>query len=132
MTSSETAARRESLPRRERIGRRSDFLLAYENGTKEHGRFVVLFTRFNEFGHPRLGITVTRKVGKANVRNRLKRWTREVYRTNRTDVGLDKVSVDFVVNLKKSAADVAFQEFRSDLIRAMQKSMRRIATTPNR
>ena len=48
----------------------------YANG------YLVLYARKNRTGTNRVGITVSKKLGKANVRNRIRRRLREVYRLN--------------------------------------------------
>ena len=53
-------------------------------------------------GSGRMGITVSRKVGGAVVRNRVKRWIRECYRRRRSAF---PGTVDFVVVARPSAAD---------------------------
>lgn len=52
-----------------------------------------MYGRPNSVGHCRLGLTVTRKVGGAVRRNRVKRRLRDVFRRNqkRLDVALDLV-----------------------------------------
>ena len=54
-----------------------------------------LFARPNELAHSRLGITTTRRLGKAVIRNRARRLVREAYRTHREQIplGLDLVFV---------------------------------------
>ena len=44
--------------------------------------YLVLYTRKNRTSTNRVGITVSKKLGKANVRNRVRRRLREVYRLN--------------------------------------------------
>ena len=44
--------------------------------------FLVLYARKNRTGTNRVGITVSKKLGKANVRNRIRRRLREAYRLN--------------------------------------------------
>lgn len=44
--------------------------------------FLVLYARKNRTGTNRVGITVSKKLGKAHVRNRVRRRLREVYRLN--------------------------------------------------
>jgi ribonuclease P protein component len=113
----------EALPKKERIAKRRDFLRAYENGVKHFGRYSVVFVARNDLGHPRIGVTATRKLGKANVRNRTKRWVREIYRRNRAPLGLDGHPVDFVVNIKGSAAVAPFEDFSSDLLRTLRRAL---------
>lgn len=115
-----------ALPKRERIAKRADFLEIYEKGRKQFSRFVVVFAADNALGHPRIGITATKKLGKSNVRNRFRRWVRETYRTNRHGLGLEACSIDVVVNIKPSAASASFEEFSKDLVRALG----RLAGTP--
>ena len=44
--------------------------------------YLVLYARKNRTGENRVGITVSKKLGKAHVRNRVRRRFREVYRLN--------------------------------------------------
>lgn len=119
--SPEPARRRNDFPKADRILRRAEFVSIYENGLKRHGRFVVAFGRAGTEGRSRLGVTATRKFGKAHDRNRHKRRVREVWRTERMTAGLDHEPVDVVVNLKASAADASFADFSRDLVRVLRR-----------
>ena len=44
--------------------------------------YLVLYARKNRTGGNRVGVTVSKKLGKAHVRNRTRRRIREVYRLN--------------------------------------------------
>lgn len=55
------------------------------------------------------------------MRNRLKRWTREVYRRERRPLALDDRKLDLVVNVKPNAIDATFDDYRSDLSRALAR-----------
>ncbi len=44
--------------------------------------FLVLYARKNRTDSNRVGITVSKKLGKAHVRNRIRRRLREIYRLN--------------------------------------------------
>ena len=46
------------------------------------GPYLVLYARKNREGINRVGITVSKKLGKAHLRNRIRRRLREVYRLN--------------------------------------------------
>lgn len=75
----------------------------------------MLHVRENDAGHPRLGLTASRRVGGAVVRNRLRRRVREHYRQH---VRLDRLpAVDVVVHLKAAAAGASRRRFYRELDR---------------
>lgn len=111
----------EALPKAKRLAKRREFLRVYETGRKNFSRFTVVFVAPNGLAHSRVGVTVTRKVGKANVRNRLKRWVREIYRRQREPLALDARTVDFVVNLKPNAVTASYRDFNQDLSRLLRR-----------
>lgn len=113
--------RPEALPREKRLAKRREFLRVYETGRKFFSRYCVVFFAGNELQNSRLGVTATKKLGKANVRNRLKRWTRETYRRQRGPLDLDRPSLDIVVNVKPNAAAAAFRDYSNDLERALRR-----------
>jgi ribonuclease P protein component len=69
----------------------------YENGWRASRPCFVIFGLPNGAGHCRLGLTVTRKVGNAVIRNRAKRVLRGIFRRNRASLGH---SLDLVVNAR--------------------------------
>lgn len=121
-----TAANRgsASLSRDNRIRKRREYLETYRTGRKTFGRYVVVFGKPNGGKGPRLGITATRKLGKANQRNLRKRWTREIFRQNREETGLDALAVDLVVNIRPEAAGADFASYRTDLLRTLERAAR--------
>ena len=113
--------RSEALPKERRLAKRREFVRIYETGQKQFSRYTVLFFAANGLPHSRIGITATKKLGKANVRNRLKRWTREVYRRQREPLGIDARMLDIVVNVKTNAAAASFEDYSRDLTRALER-----------
>ena len=72
------------MKRRQRLSRSRDFEAVYRKGRSFSTRYVVVyaFPRDGEdtiAGEPRLGLAVSRKVGGAVVRNRLKRRLRAAF-----------------------------------------------------
>ena len=57
------------------------FQRLYRTSGQANG-YLVLYARKNRTSTNRVGITVSKKLGKANVRNRIRRRLREVYRLN--------------------------------------------------
>jgi ribonuclease P protein component len=117
MTGRPAAARRESLPRTERLRRRTEHLRCYRQGRRRHGDLVILYAVANEAPHPRLGITVSRKVGNSVVRHRVKRRIREIYR--RWSERSELPSMDFLVHAKPPLATASFQELQTELTRLL-------------
>lgn len=89
--------------------KRRDFEQAYEEGEKVVMPEFALFGRPNGLLHSRLGITTTRKLGKAVIRNRARRLVREAFRTHREELprGLDLVVVVRAPLLARSPGELA-------------------------
>lgn len=112
-----------SFRKEERIAKRAEFREIYESGQKHFGRHVIIFARTASTDRTRIGITATRKIGKAHDRNRLKRWVRETYRTHRASLGFDEKRLDVVINLKSSARTAMYDEFSADLVRTLRRAL---------
>lgn len=103
----------ESLRPEERLTRGGDYQRTYRQGRRRHGALWVLHWTSNGLEHPRLGITVSRKVGGAVVRVRTKRRIREIYR--RWSERGQLPPVDLVVHVKPAAASASFGEMQREL-----------------
>ena len=90
--------RRERLPRTARVRLRSEYLAIQNRGRRVTGAQLMLFARA---GAGRIGITVSRKVGGAVVRNQVKRWLRDCFRRRRDEFPGD---LDLVVVARPPAA----------------------------
>ena len=115
----------ERLSRSERLRRSTDYQRCYRQGRRRHSQLAVLHFVPNELGHPRLGITASRKVGNAVVRSRVKRRTREIFR--RWSERKKLPAVDLVVNLRPVVATASFEEMRMELERMMRSLLPREA-----
>jgi ribonuclease P protein component len=71
------------LTKADRILKRGEFIALSKSGRRvQNEDFIAVFTA-SRHGRSRLGITVTKKVGHAVKRNRIKRFAREYFRLNR-------------------------------------------------
>jgi ribonuclease P protein component len=103
-----------------RLRRRADFVQVQSTGQKLHGRHVIALARkrSSPLLAGRLGITVTKKVGNAVVRNRIKRLVREWMRLH----GWVPAGWDIVVVAKDTAArQVHPDDFAPDLTKILRQ-----------
>jgi ribonuclease P protein component len=128
------AARREAFPKALRLRRRREFVRVQTKGEKHHVRHFLVFVLAGPEGRadkstpvplvqaeaahagrlppPRVGVTVTRKVGSAVQRNRIRRWVREAFRRARTRFAS---GVEMVWVAKQTAAAGCYAEVVSDM-----------------
>jgi ribonuclease P protein component len=121
-----------------RIKRRADFLRVQEAGQRASTPHFVLLVAKREPGKPgeeggeakgklcaRLGIVVTRKVGNAVQRNRIKRVCRECFRLWPRDTPLVPDGIDLVVIAREGAHELGLAEVRDEWLRAHSTLTRR-------
>ncbi len=109
---------------RGRLSRSAEFERVYRQGRSTANRYLVLYTFPNpSTSEPRLGLSVSRKVGGAVARNRVKRLLREAF-VQCEDRLLS--GQDTVVVARPSAAELAEREglagFQSALAELIEKA----------
>lgn len=107
-----------SFSREERVRKRRRILEIYEGADKIQGSCLVLYLAENGLPHHRLGVTVSRKIGTAVIRSRVKRRLRELFRTNKNTI---LPFCDLVINAKRRAAVASYQELEKDFLRAARR-----------
>ena len=80
--------------------------------------FLVLYARKNRAGCNRVGITVSKKLGKAHIRNRTRRRIREVYRLNEEKF---QPGWDIVVVARTKAVDAPFDKLTKSYLTLARK-----------
>lgn len=81
--------------------------------------FMVLYARRNRTGRNRVGITVSKKLGKAVVRNRVRRRLREIYRLNEEKF---QPGWDIVVVARSRAVEAPFSRLMDGYLSLAKKA----------
>jgi ribonuclease P protein component len=84
-----------TYPKSHRLGGRLEFAAVFDAKVKDARGPLALYSLPNDLGHPRLGISISRRVGNAVRRNRIKRLLRDAFRAHQHDLprGYDLVFV---------------------------------------
>lgn len=88
------------------------FRAVYNGGQKFNTPFFSAFILPTETGLQRMGLTTTRKIGGAVLRNRCRRRLREIFRL-RDRTSLDGIGYDVVLNIRPTAATAEFQDIQA-------------------
>ncbi|MDF2388469.1 ribonuclease P protein component [Nostoc ellipsosporum NOK] len=102
----------------ERLLKRAEFL-AVRCGEKRRGRFfLVEVLDRGDGGSPRVGFTVTKKVGNAVVRNRVRRRLKEAVRAQAADDMMP--GNDYVIVGRDDALHAPFGQLKAELSRRLR------------
>jgi ribonuclease P protein component len=105
-----------TYPPTARLRKRPEFLRLKDSARKFASRGILVVWQDNGLAHARLGVTVSKKVGCAVIRNRVKRCVREVFRNNR----LLLPAVDLNVIARSEAATMDFHGLQQELLKAFR------------
>lgn len=95
------------------IKKDSDFSKVYQRGKSLADRNLVIYTMKNKSDKSRIGISISKKVGKAHERNRIRRCIKEAYRLNIDDKVLGGYDLVFIARI--NAADKDYRELEKSL-----------------
>ncbi|MBU0279042.1 MULTISPECIES: ribonuclease P protein component [unclassified Gemella] len=101
-----------------RIKKEKDFnRIIKEKKSFANRQFVIYYSK-NNLEHFRLGLSVSKKLGKANKRNKLKRYVRESIKEHKNLLK----NYDIIIILRKAAMDITFDEFLKSINHILTKT----------
>ncbi|MCR8643007.1 ribonuclease P protein component [Paenibacillus sp. N1-5-1-14] len=103
-----------------RLAKREDFGKVYRHGKSvANHQFVLYYFSRPRQENFRLGISASKKIGNAVVRNRMRRCIKEVIRLNKE---LLTNGYDYIVIVRKPAAEMSYQELEKSIKHVIRKA----------
>ena len=116
------------LPAAHRLVERDDFRVTVRSGRRCGSRTLVVHLAVQAPGRPvRVGFVVSKAVGNAVVRNRVKRRLRHLTREHLSDLTGLPGSLVLVVRALPAAAEASYDVLGADLARCLGKLTREVA-----
>ena len=110
------------MERKYRLKKKHEFNRVYNKGKSIANRDLVLYYYSNkQTPELRLGISVSKKVGNAVTRNRIRRLLKEVVRSLRQEIEI-KQHVDLIIIARQQAANMDYNDFMRSVKDLLNKS----------
>jgi ribonuclease P protein component len=100
------------------LNKNHEFRRLYNRGKSAGSLYVVIYSRKNGSASNRLGITVSKKIGGAVQRNKVRRRLKEIYRLN--EVNLNK-GYDVVIVARVNSKTAKYSELEASVISILKR-----------
>ena len=119
---SETNTPRLTFPQSRRMKTPAEFERCYARKRSASDGVLIVYACENDRPHPRLGCSVSRKVGGAVVRNRYKRLFREAFRLVQHDL---PTGVDFIL-IPRPGTEPTLDAVKASLVKLAKQAARKL------
>ncbi|OEF99626.1 ribonuclease P protein component [Vulcanibacillus modesticaldus] len=110
------------MQKENRLKKREDFKKVYTYGKSVANRELVLYILDNsKTERYRVGISVSKKIGNAVVRNRVKRLIKEAFRSLANQLEMENQK-DLIIIARNPTADMKFSQFQKSIKDLLRKS----------
>ncbi len=100
------------------VKEKKDFDKAFKLKNQYFSKFAYLYIRDNNLVRERFGICVSKKVGNAVIRNKVKRRIKDIIDKSE----LHFLPKDYIIVLKKSVKDAEYLDLKDDIVNLLKKS----------
>ncbi|MBD2848022.1 ribonuclease P protein component [Paenibacillus sp. IB182496] len=108
------------MQRKLRLRNRQDFNRIYRGGRSfANSQLVVYWKRTPEVEHFRMGVSVSKKLGNAVVRNRMRRVLKEIVRLQADRIGKH---VDFILIARRPAIGMRSKDLERSVLHVLRKA----------
>lgn len=94
-----------------------DFDKAFKKRNQISSKYTYIYINDNENNNYRFGICVSKKLGKAVIRNKIKRRVKDIIDKSK----LQFQDKDYIIILKKSASSAQYLELKEDIVSVLKK-----------
>ena len=105
------------MKKRKIVKEKKDFDIIFKLRNQTSSKFYYIYIKDNDLNRFRFGICVSKKLGNAVTRNKLKRRVKDIIDKSK----LHFESKDYIIVLKKSAKSAKYLELKEDLISVLKK-----------
>ena len=99
----------------------TDFKRVYKKSDAFFNRDFTILIKNNGLDHPRFGFSISKKIGKANQRNLLKRRLRDIVKKNYNNPN----GVDIIIIPKKHVTDFDYKSLKKTLGHVLNKAFKK-------
>lgn len=106
------------MEKRLRLTKNFEFISVYKKGRRAGCHLFTMYAKENDLEYTRLGVSVSKKIGKSVVRNKVKRRIKEAFRTS---YGSIKRGFDVVISVKEDVKNADYKEIKKQMIVLLKK-----------
>lgn len=110
------------MQKKYRIKKNSEYKNLYKKSKRYYNRDFILLEAKSKNNYPRFGFVITKKFGKANKRNKIRRRIKEIIRHN---LNIFEKNTDYVVTPKYHAINLTYNKLESSLKHIVELSKRK-------
>ncbi|SHM18495.1 ribonuclease P protein component [Caldanaerovirga acetigignens] len=106
------------MEKRLRLTKNFEFISVYKKGRRAGCPLFTMYAKENDLGYTRLGVSVSKKIGRSVARNKVKRRIKEAFRTSYDSI---KKGFDVVISVKEDVKKADYKEIKGQMIVLLKK-----------